>query len=251
MKIRIRFLVFLQGFLALNLLWFLFALALNTKVLPSPVTVYLHLGKLITDGVFIHILASLFRVVVGLFLALALGMPLGLLMARSKTWDRLLHPLVYLAYPVPKTALLPVVMLFLGLGDSTKISVIALIVVFQVIVTARDAARNIPCETYNYIRSLGASGLQAFLHVTLPAILPELFTNTKVSVGTALSVLFFTEGYGTNLGLGYYIMDSWQRIDYTGMYLGILAIALLGFALFAALDTVESSICRWKERGGV
>lgn len=248
MKARKKLLLFLQGFIGLNLLWYLLSMLLNIRVLPSPLAIYLHIDKFISDGLYLHVLASLFRVACGLVISLAAGISIGLIMAQSRLWNRLLNPLVYFTYPIPKTALLPVVMLLFGLGDSSKISVIVLIVVFQVIVVVRGAALNIPQETYNHIRSLGATGAQAFRHVTLPAILPELITNTKVSIGTALSILFFTEGYGTQWGLGYYIMDAWTRIDYPAMYLGILVIGLLGFMLFVLMDTAEERLCRWKTK---
>ncbi len=243
-----KLLLFAEGILALHAIWLVLALLLNLRALPTPIAVYARVGKFLTDGLALHTLASLFRVACGLLIALLAGGSLGLLMARSPRWNRLLHPLVYLTYPVPKTALLPVIMLLFGLGDGSKITVIVLIVVFQVIVVVRGAALNVPQETYNHLKSLGATGMQAFRHATLPAILPELLTNTKVSIGTALSILFFTEVYGTHWGLGYYIMDAWTRIDYPGMYLGILVIGLLGFVLFVGMDVLEERLCQWKHR---
>jgi NitT/TauT family transport system permease protein len=241
-----KYLLFVQGFVALNVVWYLLSLTLQTRAFPSPAAVYLHLDKILSDRLYLHLLASLGRASCGLVLSLAAGIAVGLVMARSKAWNRILNPLLYFAYPVPKTALLPVIMLLLGLGEASKIGIIVLIVVFQVIVTTRGAVLGIPRETYGYIRSLGASGVQAFFHVTLPAILPELLTNVKVSAGTALSILFFAETYGTHWGLGWYIMDSWSRIDYPGMYLGILSISLLGFAFFAGVDVLEEKFCSWR-----
>lgn len=167
-------------------------------------------------------------------------------MAYSKTWNKILNPLVYFTYPIPKTALLPIVMLLYGLGDKSKIIIIVLILVFQIIVAVRDAALNIPYETYNPIRSLGASKLQIFSHITLPAILPELLTTLRLSIGTALSILFFAEGYGTKYGIGYYILDAWSRISYLEMYTGIIILGLLGFVLFMLIDILEESLFKWK-----
>jgi NitT/TauT family transport system permease protein len=167
-------------------------------------------------------------------------------MAYSKTWNRILNPLVYFTYPVPKTALLPVVMLLFGLGDSSKIIMIFLIVVFVVIVAVRDAVLNIEPQIYYPIKSLGASKWQIFKWITFPAILPELLTNMRVSIGTSLSILFFTEGYGTHYGIGYFILDAWTRIDYMGMYAGIVAISLFGFVLFVLTDMLEEAACKWK-----
>ncbi|MDP4089858.1 MAG: ABC transporter permease subunit [Bacillota bacterium] len=238
--------LFIQGFIMFNILWHILALIVNMRVLPKPSYIYMNLGKLSGDNIYIHVLASLGRVAVGLAISLIFGMALGLIMGYSRFWNRLLNPLVYFTYPIPKTALLPVVMLLCGLGDASKIIIIVLIVVFQVIVAVRDAVLDIPSEAYIPIRSLGASSLQILRNITLPAILPALFTNLRLSVGTALSILFFTEGYGTQYGIGYYILDAWTRIDYIAMYTGIIVISLLGFILFISIDVLEETLCRWK-----
>lgn len=237
---------FIQGFIIFNILWYLLSVTVNMRVLPKPLDIYLNMNNLYGEKLYIHVLASLYRVAGGLGISLIIGVFIGLIMAYSRMWNRLLNSLVYFTYPVPKTALLPVVMLLFGLGDSSKIIVIVLILVFQIIVAVRDAVINIPSETYNPIRSLGASRLQIFKHITLPAILPELLTTLRLSIGTALSILFFTEGYGTQYGIGYYILDAWTRIDYKGMYAGIVVLSLLGFTLFILIDILEETLCKWK-----
>lgn len=216
------------------------------KILPSPTEVYLNMFKLSDQELYKHVLVSLYRVSSGIIVSLIIGSLIGLLMAYSKTWNKILNPLVYFTYPIPKTALLPIVMLLYGLGDKSKIIIIVLILVFQIIVAVRDAALNIPYETYNPIRSLGASKLQIFSHITLPAILPELLTTLRLSIGTALSILFFAEGYGTKYGIGYYILDAWSRISYLEMYTGIIILGLLGFVLFMLIDILEESLFKWK-----
>jgi NitT/TauT family transport system permease protein len=246
MKARKKFKLFIQGFITFNILWYLLAITVHMRVLPKPTDIYLNLNNLYGDKLYIHVLISLYRVASGLSISLVLGISIGLLMASSNVWNKILNPLVYFTYPIPKTALLPIVMLLFGLGDTSKIIILVLILVFQIIVAVRDAVINIPSETYNPIRSLGASKLQIFIHITLPAILPELLTTLRLSIGTALSILFFTEGYGTQYGIGYYILDAWTRIDYIGMYAGIVVISLLGFLLFISIDILEESICKWK-----
>lgn len=246
MKIRKKLLVFIQGFITFNLLWYLFSLKVNMKILPSPTEVYLNMFKLSDQELYKHVFVSLYRVSSGIIISLIIGSLIGLLMAYSKTWNKILNPLVYFTYPIPKTALLPIVMLLYGLGDKSKIIIIVLILVFQIIVAVRDAALNIPYETYNPIRSLGASKLQIFSHITLPAILPELLTTLRLSIGTALSILFFAEGYGTKYGIGYYILDAWSRISYLEMYTGIIILGLLGFVLFMLIDILEESLFKWK-----
>ncbi|MFL0247963.1 ABC transporter permease [Candidatus Clostridium stratigraminis] len=246
MKVKKKIKLFIEGFILFNILWYILAVVINMRVLPKPTDIYFNLTNLYGEKLYLHVLVSLYRVSYGLIISLVLGVAIGLTMAYSKLWNKILNPLVYFTYPIPKTALLPVVMLLFGLGDSSKVIIIVLILIFQIIVAVRDAVINIPEETYNPIKSLGASRLQIFTNITLPAIMPELLTNLRLSVGTALSILFFAEGYGTQYGIGYYILDAWTRIDYISMYAGILVISLLGFFLFILIDILEEVICKWK-----
>lgn len=241
-----RIVLFLQGFLLINLFWYLAALLLCTPVIPTPTTVYVQFGNVFRDGILIHILYSLRRIALGLLLSLLAGIPLGILMACSRQAGRFLRPLVYFSYPIPKTALLPVAMLLWGMRDGSKIAILFLIIVFQVIIAVRDGIRSIDPAYYLVTVSTGASRLSILRHVALPAILPELLTSLRISLGTAVSVLFFVEAYGTRRGVGYYIVDAWSRMDYVGMYSGILVISLLGFALFAAVDLLAERLCSWK-----
>ena len=243
MKVIKKVKLFVQGFIMFNILWYIAAVVVNMRVLPKPTDIYFNMNKLYGENLYIHVLVSLYRVSSGLIIALLLGISIGLIMAYSKTWNKILNPLVYFTYPIPKTALLPIVMLLFGLGDSSKIILIVLILVFQIIVAARDATLNIESESYNLINSLGASKLQVFRNITIPAILPTLLTNLRLSIGTALSILFFAEGYGTQLGIGYYILDAFNRIDYISMYAGILILSITGFMLFISIDILEENVC--------
>lgn len=237
---------FLLGFLLLNLLWLGAALLLNTRVVPSPVEVYAHFDRVLASGIFLHIWASLWRVAAGLALSFLLGVPMGVLMARSTRWGRVLSPLVYFSYPIPKTALLPVAMLLFGLGDGSKILIMVLTTLFPAVVAARDSAADIDPGLYAVAKSAGAGRATVLRHITLPAITPAIFTSIRVNTGTALAILFLVEAYGTRAGVGYYILDSWSRLSYVEMYGGIVVIAVLGAALFLLTDLVSERLCRWK-----
>jgi NitT/TauT family transport system permease protein len=238
--------LFLEGFLLINLIWYAGYLLVRTTVIPNPITVYLNFGTVFANDILAHILYSLRRIGAGLGLSLLLGVPAGILMAYSERANRILYPLVYFSYPIPKTALLPIAMLLWGMRDGSKIAIIFLIIVFQVIVAVRDSIRNIDPSLYLVTVSAGASRRQIIRHITLPAILPELLTSLRISLGTAVSVLFFVEGYGTRRGMGYYIVDAWSRIDYIGMYSGIIVISVVGFALFMAVDFLAAKLCAWR-----
>jgi NitT/TauT family transport system permease protein len=184
----------------------------------------------------------------GLSLSFLLAVPAGLLLSHSPKINRIGNPILYLAYPIPKLALLPVVMLVMHIGEAAKITMIVLILVFQITVNIRDAALHIPRENFHVLLSLGASRRQLLRWVIGPAILPEALASLRVAIGTAASVLFVTETFGTDRGLGFYIVDSWMRLDYRSMTIGIAALSLLGLVLFYAVDLLEKRCCRWKTK---
>lgn len=236
--------VFLKGFLLVNLLWFFLAAFLSTSVLPGPLTVYGRFDQVMSGKLWLHVGASLGRVGAGLSIALLTGIPLGLVMASSTIANRLLHPLVYFSYPIPKTALLPVCMLLLGLGNGSKILIIVLTTVFQVIVAVRDAADHIDQGIYYVAKSAGANKRSILKDITLPAVLPELFTSIRIGTGTSLAILLIVEAYGTRWGMGYYILDAWSRINYIQMYGGIVVMSVVGSALFWILDGLQWTLCK-------
>ena len=244
-KLFKQFKLFIQGFLLLNILWFFASILIDTNIVPNPIDIYKNARNLLTDDIQTHILYSLKRIAIGLAFSLAVGTPIGILIAYSKKANKILFPLIYLCYPVPKSVLLPLAMLLWGMRDGSKIVIIFLIIVFQVIVSVRDSVENIDPTMYQVIKSAGANKWQVIHHVTLPAILPQLLTSVRISLGTAVSVLFFVEGYGTEYGLGYYILDAWSRINYIDMYLGIMVISLMGFVLFILIDFLSDKLCKW------
>lgn len=246
MKRKKQWLLGLQGFILFHLLWYLGALAVKSNALPDPIKVYQKMPQLIEKGLGKHLMASSLRLLMGIGISMLIGTSIGLIMGKSKKVNRILNPLIYFIYPIPKTALLPVLMILYGLGDVSKVTLIVLITVCQIIVAVRDSVNSIEAQYYHVLTSLGAGRGQKLWLVTLPAILPELLTSLRLSVGTALSVLFFAENYGTKYGLGYYIQDAWGRLSYVNMYGGILALSFLGCMLFILIDGLAYLICKGK-----
>ena len=235
------------GVLTFNLLWWLFAVIFQNKALPNPLDVYAIFPKTLSEGMFAHAVASLRRIVIGTAIALFFGLLGGLLTGLSKRANKMLNPLLYLSYPVPKLALLPVVMIIFGIGENTKIVMIVLIIVFQLMISIRDSIRNINKENFYVLSSLGATRWQHIRHVVLPGILPDMLSALRVTVGIATSVLFVTETFGTDKGLGFFIVDAWMRIDYLTMYVGIVTLSIIGFLLFLIIDVADAVFCRWSK----
>ncbi|MNN59912.1 putative aliphatic sulfonates transport permease protein SsuC [compost metagenome] len=137
-------------------------------------------------------------------------------------------------------------MLFFGLGETSKVLMIMLILLFQVIISVRDGVKAIPESTYDVLTSIGASTGQKFWNVTLPGALSVILSTIRISLGTAISVLFFTEIYGTEHGMGFFIMDAWLRLDYPEMYAGIMLFSLVGFVLFLLVDVMDYKFMKWR-----
>lgn len=235
------------GLLLINLLWWVASITLSSTAIISPLKVYRALPALLSQEMGRHMWASLYRVLLGLPIAFVLGMSMAYAMYRWHRFGRVMSAFTYLAYPIPKLALLPIVMLIAGLGDGGKITMIVLIILFQIIVNIRDSLYNIPRESFLITTSLGATSWQVYRHVLLPATLPDTLSTLRVAIGTAISVLFVTETYGTDKGMGYFIIDSWMRFDYISMYGGIAILSIAGFLLFLLTDLLELLLCPWQE----
>lgn len=229
--------------------WAIAALAVHLPALPAPwEVIYVFLINLPRDLGW-HIMVSLWRIVASMLIATAIGVPIGLVLGQNRRWDRITFPLVYVTYPIPKVVLLPIIILFLGIGDASKIFLISLILVFQVLVIVRDASRNIPSELILSLRSLGANRRQLLRYVFMPASLPAALTSLRLNVAIAIAVLYLAESFATSSGLGYYVMEAWQQLAYEKMYAAVLAMSLIGALAFVALADIEARLCRWTQAG--
>jgi NitT/TauT family transport system permease protein len=235
--------------LVLGLCWWAAALAVGKPFLPAPGPALARFAGRIADGsLLVHLGASAGRIGLSLLLAGPPAVILGLAAGRSRRFDAFLSPFVYLLHPLPKVAFLPVIMLLFGLGEAAKDILIGLIVLGQVLVAARDAARSVEPGLVDAVLSLGATKAQVLGHVVFPACLPSLLTALRVGLGTAIAVLFLAETFATQSGLGWYVMDAWARVDYPDMYAAIIALSLFGFAVYAAIDLMEAWLCRWRKK---
>lgn len=234
----------ITGLIILLALWQIFSLILSPQVFPGPVRTVIGLVREIGSGLFLHMGASLLRIFAALSISVLAGLISGLAAGRSSAADRILSPPAYLLYPLPKIAFLPVLMIFFGLGNLSKIAMVVLVIVLQVFIAVRDSVHRIPSEYFLSAASLGFDKPALYRHLILPAILPNLFSTLRISLGISFSVLFFAENYAAKWGIGYVIMEAWAQIDYVRMFAGILALGLCGFALFKLTDLLESKLCK-------
>ncbi len=231
----------------LAVLWQLAAWLVNKPILPSPWLVGKVFIQELNKGLTEHFLVSLWRVLASTVLSILLAAPAGLILGQSPRLNRFFSPLIYLTYPIPKVVFVPLVLLFLGIGDSAKIMIIFLILFFQILVLVRDSAAALRPELIQSVRSLGAGRRALFRFVYLPASLPAILTALRQSVGTAVAVLYVAELYATTKGLGYYIyLNGSTLLNYPAMYAGIIAMSLLGLGLYFSVDWLEKLLVPYK-----
>lgn len=222
-------------------LWWALGAIIGSPALPTPdvtIPVLIDNASSITPDFF----TSFGRIMASMCIGTMLGAPIGLVLGRSRRADSIFEPILYILYPIPKIVFLPVIFVFFGLGGEGKIVIISIAVFFQMVVSMRDAARSIPDSAMAAVRSLGANRLQVFTNVVLPATLPALFTALRVTTATAVAILFIAESMAGSTGLGYYIMHSWSLLEYTRMFAGIVAMAIMGVIIYEAFYLAERKL---------
>jgi NitT/TauT family transport system permease protein len=234
----------------LGLAWQALAWIVDRSILPGPLKVVVVFITELGGELGAHALVSLWRVLASVFISVALAVPAGLILGQSPRLNRLFSPLIYLLLPIPKVVLVPVLLLFFGIGDLPKILIIFLILFFQILVLVRDQAAALRPELVDSVRSLGAGRRALFRFVYLPASLPAILTALRQSIGTAVAVLYVAELFATQRGLGYYIyLHGSTLFNYPKMYAGVLAMSLLGLGLYFAVDGLHRRLCRWQFSG--
>ena len=186
----------------------------------------------------------------GTVLAAAAGFPLGITAGMTGKAVRAVSLPAYLLHPVPKTVLIPLIVLAAGVGEASKILLVFLSLVFHLLLSTRDAVREIDSGYYTSIRAAGGSGKDELRWVVIPASLPALFSAMRISLGIAAAVLFFAEYFGTEKGMGFFIMDARARINFTDLYAGILALSLMVMVFLRLTAFAERNICRWSSAIG-
>ena len=234
------------AFLVLVAIWQMLAMLFNAPIFPTPWAVLKVLFVELQGELPMHFAASFWRVTVSMLLSVLLAAPAGLVIGQSERLNRIFSPFIYLLYPIPKVVFLTILMLFLGVGDVSKIALIFLILFFQILVLVRDQAATIPQQLIYSLRSLGAGRRALFRFVYLPASLPAILTALRQSVGSAVAVLYIAELFATRKGLGYYIyFQGSTLLNYPAMYAGVVVMSILGLGLYFGVDWLEKKLCPW------
>ena len=199
-------------------------------------------GELLTNGA-----SSLYRAALGLALAIAVGAALGVFMAWWRPVNALISPLVELFYPMPKSALIPVTVLWLGFGDGSKILLIFLGCMLPVTLGAFNGARGSEQVLVWSARSMGASRLRMLWDVVLPSAMPELLNGIRTALALAFILLVSSELIVAQKGFGYLIGFLGANGSYEGMFAVVLTVALIGFAADRLYQLMMQRVLQWRE----
>ncbi|MFC3721966.1 ABC transporter permease [Neoaquamicrobium sediminum] len=233
--------------------WWLLALV-NASVqwvpavmIPTPPQV-LEAGWDIRELVPGDIAISLMRVFEGFLIAAVLGVLLGCLSGSSRFAENIIDPVLEVLRPIPPLAFLPIFIIWFGLGEASKVLMIAFSAFFIIYVNTYQGVRYADPLLMRAALSLGASKRQAFFGIGLPSAMPEIFTGLRLGIGMAFFVLVAAELIAADSGMGFRIQEArWQfRVD--RMFFGAALIGMIGFILFAVLKFAESKLLAWKPR---
>lgn len=192
--------------------------------------------------------ASLYRGAAGLALAIVIGAALGIGMAWSKPINVVLAPIVEIFYPLPKSALIPVTVIWLGLGDGSKILLIFLGCMIPVTIGAFNGARSSEQTLIWSARSMGAGRLRMLWDVVLPSAMPELLNGIRTALALSFILLVSSELIVARQGLGYLIGFLGANGAYDSMYAVVLTVALLGFAADRGFQLIMNRMLQWREQ---
>jgi NitT/TauT family transport system permease protein len=231
-------------------IWQIAALALNTDSFPTAWQAILAIPSILGDKEsLINILASVRRMAVGFGVAVVVSIPLGLMMGRSRGVAAFFNPLLMVTYPVPKAALMPIIMLWLGVGDLAKILVIFLGVSLPVIYHSFQGAKAVEEKMLWSGAAMGLSAAQRMVRIVLPAALPEILTGCRTGLVLALITMVTSEMIARQSGAGNILFNSLDMGQYDIVYAMIIIIGAMGIGLDAAFERLRARLVKWSEPG--
>jgi taurine transport system permease protein len=242
----------LSGVVILAVWWTVSALRLVPHLfLPTPTEVVTAAVAIFQDGyanatLFEHVGASLLRIFTAAAIAIALGTPIGLLMGLNKWAKGVFDTPIEFYWPLPPLAYLPLMIIWLGIGETSKIALLSLAMFAPIVLSAQAGVRSVSQERVNAALSLGATRFQLLGEIVLPSALPEILTGIRISLGVGWGTLVAAELIAATRGIGYLIMSASQFLATDVVFVGIGIIAACAFAFTFAMRLLEAWLVPWK-----
>jgi NitT/TauT family transport system permease protein len=234
--------------IGLLLVWQLASLALNNDSFPTAVQAIRAIPVILGDkDSLVNFAASLRRMAIGFGVAVAMSIPLGLLMGRSRAVASFFNPLLMVIYPVPKAALMPIIMLWLGVGDLSKTLVIFLGVSLPVIYHSFEGAKAVEEKMLWSGAAMGLSAAQRLVRIVLPAALPEILTGCRTGLVLALITMITSEMIARQSGAGNILFNALDMGQYDTVFAMIIIVGAMGIGLDALFERLRARLVRWSE----
>lgn len=225
--------------------------AVSADIAPSPMRVFAALWHLMSVGdLGYHAMVSIYRQMAGLLLAIGIGTALGICMAHFDWFRTVFEPLVRMTYPLPKSALIPLLILWFGIGHMSKIAAVFLGCLLPVVVSAYNGTMGVDHQLVWSARSLGTRRVPILWKIYFTAALPEIMSGVRIALALSYTLLVSAEFLIARSGLGFLIQSMGEMGDYPGMFAGVLVVALIGFAADRAYVALMAWLLRWREHGG-
>ncbi|GLZ06594.1 nitrate ABC transporter permease [Actinomadura sp. NBRC 104412] len=221
--------------------------ALDARFFPEPSAIIGQMWTMMGNGeLWEHIGASMQRLLLGFWLGLVPGLVLGVVMGLSRPLRAAIGPLVSGTYPIPKSALLPLILLIFGLGEMSKIVMVAIGVFYPVVLNTMAGVMQIQPIYYDVAKNFGARRWQVFRTVALPGAMPSIMTGIELGTGLGLILIAIAEMVGAKTGLGYMIWNAWELYSVETMYVGLLVIAVIGYLLSLLISGISRLVMPWR-----
>ena len=229
-------------------MWEIAARLIDISGLPPAHAALRELPGILTDKEsLLNILDSIRRMLIGFTLALVVAVPVGLMMGRSRWVAAFFNPLLMIIYPVPKAALMPIIMLWLGVGDASKTLVIFLGVSLPVVYHAYQGARAVEEKMLWSAAAMGLGPAARLMRIVLPAALPEVMVGCRTGVVLALITMVTSEMIARKQGVGDLLFNALAMAEYNTVYATIIIIGMLGFVIDALFEALRSRVVAWAE----
>jgi ABC-type nitrate/sulfonate/bicarbonate transport system permease component len=219
----------------------------NPLLFPSPLDIARRAAELWSTGALqAHIVASVTRVFIGVFIAFIPAVVLGIGIARSRKVEVVFEPLIELVRPIPPLAVLPMFILWFGIGELSKLMFIAFAAFYIILTTVMISAMNIDVVLIRAARTLGIKGWRFYREIVFPAVSPDLFIGVRLGLSASFVVIVASEFIAADVGLGYMINYARAFFRVSDMFVGALTIGLIGYGVNMALVAVERRIFSWR-----
>ena len=219
----------------------------DRRFIPTPSDIAVQFWAMTVSGELgWHVSVTLYRVAMGFVIGTVPGIAMGLFMAMFRPVRIFFDPLIAALFPIPKIALMPLLLLAFGFGDASKVALVAIAVFFPVIINTYAGASNIEKIYWDVAKNYGASQSIVFRRVVFFGALPMIFAGLRIALAVSFIVLVAAEFVATKSGIGYLIWNSWELLRVDVMFVGIVTIGILGLIVSAIFQEIERKVIPWK-----